>query len=901
MVNLSENSKKVLTKRYLRKDENGEPAETIEEMFWRVASHIALAEDVTAQEYYSPMFYNLLTELRFFPNSPTFTGAGTPLGQLAACFVLPIADDMGKHPDGIFQTLRNAVLIQQSGGGNGFAFSRVRPKGALVKASMGQATGPIGFLQVYDKAFGVVQQGGTRRCANMGVLRVDHPDIEEFILCKAKEGELANFNISVGITDEFMKAVESDGNFDLRFDGKVYKTVRAKDLFAEIVKYAHKNGEPGVLFLDAANRQNPLPHLYELEATNPCVTGDTLIHTTSGLKTAKELYDSDELLDVIIDGRFGKGKTAKATRVYWTGYKAIFALKTKEGHLLRATYDHSIMTPDGWVELGKLNGGDIIHVLDGLATVESITANGFESVYDLTEPLTNSFIANGIVVHNCGEQYLAGYENCCLGSINLATHIRDDGELDWLLLEQTIKESTHFLDNVVTMNNYVPAIPQLREAAMKSRRIGLGIMGLADAMYAAGIRYGSNQGQEYAANVMEFVRYHCMKTSVELARHRGSFDALEGSIYDPSNFRFSVPESTIGYGDEWTELIESIKTHGIRNSCQTTIAPTGTIATVAGCEGYGCEPVFALAYIRHVNDNGKDLELTYTSPLFEKALAKAGLDEATHKLIIDQVLETGTCQGIAELPEWIRNTFVVSSDITAEEHVKMQASLQKWVDNSISKTCNFPEGATKEDVANAYMMAWKLGCKGLTVYVTGSRNAVVLETKSTKDAKVAVAETVKPVMKERPKVLKGETHRVQTPLGNSYVTINSDGNGDVFEVFAQTSKAGSETAAVSEAIGRLISYVLRLPSPLSTKERLQEVINQLIGIGSGRPMGFGANRVASLPDGVAQVLQAYLNGTEVAQVESKKPLGDICPSCGEAQFVNEEGCRKCYSCAYSEC
>ncbi len=828
-VELSQNSRTVLAKRYLRRGPDGEPVETVEEMFWRVAYYVALAErawggDVLAV---AQQFYDLLTAKHFFPNSPTFTGAGTPLGQLAACFVLPINDDMGRDPSGIFQTLRDAALIQQTGGGNGFSFSRLRPKGDLVKSSAGQATGPVGFLRVYDRAFGEIAQGGSRRGANMAVLRVDHPDIEEFITCKTDENAITNFNISVGITDAFMEAVRRDDWWELRFPDvtapeyegfrgtleqaeaagipiRVYKRVRARELFDRIVRQAHHNGEPGVLFLDAANRSNPVPHLYHLEATNPC-----------------------------------------------------------------------------------------------------------------------------------GEQWLGPYENCCLGSVNLAQHVTEDGQVDWEKLRQSVELSTRFLDDVVTANKYVPAVPQLKEAGLRARRIGLGIMGLGDMMYRVGVRYGSEAGQEFAAQVMEFVRYHAMRTSIELAKERGPFPAIQGSIYDPQNLKWQPPRPLFPYSRDygrppldWEAIVMGIKSHGIRNAAQTTIAPTGTIATVAGCEGYGCEPVFALAYYRHVNDQGQDLTLTYTSPLFEKALVQAGLDEATRQRIIEQVIEKGTCQGIPEVPEHIRRVFVVSMDITAEEHVRMQAALQAFVDNSISKTCNFPADATVEDVAKAYMLAWELGCKGLTVYVTGSRQKVVLETKETAEKK-RQRETRQMGMwlegkKPRPRRVSGCTYKVDTPLGKAFVTINENGDGQPFEVFINTAKAGSETAAVSEAIGRLISYVLRLASPVPPRERMAEVVRQLSGIGGGRPLGFGPGRVLSLPDGVAQVLADYLGETEAQQEEvnaahpeaqaalplelseaavpaSEAEIGDLCPECGAASLVNEEGCRKCYTCGYSEC
>lgn len=820
-VDLSENALEVFKRRYIRKGEDGEPIESKEETFWRVAYNIAVVEENWGGNVAdtAERFYQLLAEKRFLPNSPTFTGAGTPLGQLAACFVIPISDDMGKWSDGIFQTLRDAALIQQTGGGNGFSFSRIRPTKSLIKASSGHATGPVGFLKVYDKAFGEIAQGGTRRGANMAVLRVDHPDIENFITCKTDETEITNFNISVGITDAFMEAVLNDDWWELRFpDVKnsayrefngtldqaeaagipidVYKTIRARNLFDKIVYQSHHNGEPGLLFLDQANRENPIPHLYELEATNPC-----------------------------------------------------------------------------------------------------------------------------------GEQFLGPYENCCLGSINLSQHYLPDGMPDWESLQNSVQTATRFLDNVVDANAYVPSVPQLKEAAFRARRIGLGIMGLADLMYRAGVRYGSDQGQIFAAQVMEFVRYHAMLSSIKLAEERGPFPAIEGSRYDPDNLTWKVPESVVTENNEWNrpkldwQLVNGgIKKHGIRNAAQTTVAPTGTIATISGCEGYGCEPVFALAYTRHVVESDGELDLAYTSPLFEQALEESDLSPELKEEIISSTIESGTCQDISSLPEKIRNTFVVSSDISAEEHVRVQAALQEFVDNSISKTINFPSSAGLEDVAQAYKLAWELGCKGITVYVTGSRDKVVLETKSPVDEPVLLdaqkqIQKWQATKKPRPRHLEGYTYSIQTPLGKTFITINENGDQQPFEVFINTAKAGSDTAAVSEAIGRSLSYILRMSSPIPPRQRLEEISSQYAGIGGRRPLGFGPNRVRSLPDGIAQALQEYLEkpgwkfqkaSSEEIKGEDNHPgnwmeVGDLCPECGQAALVNEEGCRKCYSCGYSEC
>jgi len=1423
-IPLTENARKVLERRYLRKGLDGKPIETVEEMFHRVARAIAAVEpqyggDAVEMER---KFYELLITLRFLPNSPTFTGAGTPLGQLAACFVIPIADDMGKRPDGIFSTLRAAALIQQTGGGNGFSFSRLRPRGEHVVTSAGQATGPVGFLRVYDKAFGEIAQGGcllpdtlvftdqgllrldeivdaekpgwqphvlrvatdegwrssprgynngvapvlrvhtreglsltgtpehrvkvmtdngpewrelqelrpgdwllvrlgghrgrlqalrhprphhgnqiwpklpsildaelafflgylagdgfiatgesdhrvgvsvahasylmeempalmerlfgvnvhrwqkpndrsvtfvidnravkeflllngfdkpdsrsvsvprlirqsppevvgaylrglfeaggalshgyptlmttskrlakevatlliglgcpvrmrtvaagvdrwgdaetyqirihstvglkawrerigcdirsrfvaayawesdqrressyvlpcprywvdpvleaitgegrmassegrgargefeipysplaprisplaprnsedelcrkfpefaeharspeglwfvqvtgvepagealtldlevdenhtylaygivthnTRRGANMAVLRVDHPDIREFIRCKAREGEITNFNISVAITDDFMRAVENDAMWELRFPDvedpryrefhgtinqaekagipiKVYDRVRARELFDEIVKHAHHNGEPGVLFIDTANRDNPVPHLYELEATNPCVTGDTLVATPTGWRRADQIHVGDEILTVS-----GVGRVAEVEINF---HMPVYLVQFSDGGSVRATASHQFYVRDPQTgafrprRLDALRVGDEVQVVrpmpmpvgeavlaahgsiaepppvvapwldagEGTARVLSVTPAGIETVYDLYEPETDTWITAGYVSRGCGEQWLGPYENCCLGSINLARHVTEDGRIDWEKLRETIETATRFLDNVVTANKYVPAVPQLKEAAEKCRRIGLGIMGLADVMYHLGVRYGSPEGEELASQIMEFVRFHAMKTSIELARERGPFPAIKGSIYDPEDIKWKPPTPLRPYAHDfgrppidWNEVVEGIKQYGIRNAAQCTIAPTGTIATVAGCEGYGCEPVFALAYIRHVQDGDQVLDLQYTSPLFEKALIEAGIDEETRQAIYEEVMRTGTCQHIEAVPEHIRHTFVVASDITPEEHVRMQAALQRFVDSSISKTINFPEHATVDDVARAYFQAWKLGCKGLTVYVTGTREKVVLETKATLEAKQRKEKVPEKmaepngsfIKKPRPRKLRGYTYKQATPLGNAYITVTEDEEGHPFEVFLNVGKGGSDTSAAAEAIGRLISLVLRLPSVRSPEERLREIVDELSGIGGGRILGFGPDRVSSLPDGVAKALAEYLGLPEFQVPLSHNPAdngdglhfdADFCPECGNATLVREEGCRKCYSCSYSEC
>lgn len=641
ITKLNKNAAAIMVNRYSLRDESGHPVESPAEILMRTSRVVAEAENNyrssgdTAMEV-REKFFEMLYEMRFVPNGRTMANAGTKYGQLANCFVLPVEDDLGKGTDSIFSVLRKAILTLQTGGGVGFSFGHIRPKDATISTTKGKATGAVSFIKVYDTAFWVIGQGGGRRSAAMAVLPVWHPDILEFIRCKATEGQITNFNISVGLTDEFMKAVKNNDDFTLRHpeNGEMYRMIPARELFAEIVKYAHKNGEPGVLFIDAANRANPVPHLYKLEATNPCA-----------------------------------------------------------------------------------------------------------------------------------EQWLGPYENCCLGSLNLREHVKkikgDGYQVDWEKLAETVQLSVRFLDNVVDANKYVSAVPEIEEAAHKVRRIGLSVMGLSDMMYMTGVRYGSPKGQELASQIMEFIRYHSMRASIELAHVRGPFPGINGSIYDPQNVVWSVPKPLVSHKTnfgrplvEWKKLMSELKKYGIRNGAQTTVAPTGSIATISGLEGYGCEPVFALSYTRHTREGaekeGKEWrEMYYTSELFESAMKKAGMPKSERSKLFEKVRENGgSLKGIKDVPKEISEVYVVSSDLTTDEHVRMQAVMQKWIDNSISKTINFPPEATSSDVAKAYQLGWELGLKGMTVYVEGSREQVVLEKKSgpyeTKEDKQVTSEELCP-------------------------------------------------------------------------------------------------------------------------------------------------------------
>ncbi len=739
-LNLLPNALTVLQKRYLKKNEEGRIIETPEELFMRVASHIA---SVDARYGRSPAevsrveeeFYELMTSLCFLPNSPTLMNAGRRLGQLSACFVLPVNDSM----ESIFDAVKYAAIIHKSGGGTGFSFSNLRPKGDVVGSTKGISSGPISFMTVFDTATEAVKQGGTRRGANMGLLRVDHPDILEFITCKDSNHRLNNFNISVGITEAFMRAVEEDSEYDLinPRTKKVVNRLKAREVFNKIVNQAWKNGEPGIVFLDRINASNPTPALGEIESTNPC-----------------------------------------------------------------------------------------------------------------------------------GEQPLMPYESCNLGSINLAKMVkRVSGhyEVDWERLKDTVWKAVHFLDNVIDANRY--PLKMIEDMTKANRKIGLGVMGWADMLVQLGIPYNSEAAIGLAEQVMSLIQREGRSASSEIAGERGVFPNYEYSIY-----KGKMP---------------------MRNATITTIAPTGSLSIIAGCSS-GIEPIFAVSFVRNVMEGTKLIEV---NPYFESTAKRLGL---WSRELMERIAETGSITKFSEFPEEIRKIFVTAHDISPADHIRMQAAFQKYTDNAVSKTVNFPHSATTKDVEDVYMLAYKLGCKGVTVYRDGSREEQVLSKKSgAKVQESGVNENQRISPKKRPAVIKGATRLMKTGCGNLYVTINEDENGRLFEVFTNIGKAGGCASSQAEAIGRLISLALR------SNIEPEEIINQLKGISCHQPSWTEGGKILSCSDAIAKAIEKYHYDGKRDNGNGKSKHNEImligaCPECGGA-VEHESGCAVCHNCGFTKC
>ncbi len=731
---LSPNAVTVLERRYLKRNPEGNILETPVDMFRRVANVIANVDGEGGEQAelreLEEGFYQMMTRLEFLPNSPTLMNAGRELAQLSACFVLPVEDSM----ESIFEAIKNTALIHKSGGGTGFSFSKVRPAADVVLSTSGVSSGPLSFMKVFDAATETIKQGGTRRGANMAILRVDHPDIMDFIMVKRNQNCLNNFNISVGLTEAFMEAVAADDDYDIvnPRTGDTVKTLSARKVFEHIVELAWTNGEPGIIFLDRLNRDNPTPHIGEIESTNPC-----------------------------------------------------------------------------------------------------------------------------------GEQPLLPYESCNLGSVNLGKMV-EGGDIDWEKLGRTVRKGVRFLDNVISANNY--PIPQIKEMTQANRKIGLGVMGWADMLILLSIPYDSAAAVTLAEKLMGFINEEARAASEELAKDRGPFPNFPGSVFDTGG---KPP---------------------VRNATCTTIAPTGTLSIIANASS-GVEPLFAVSYVRTVLDNDALVEV---NPIFERIARERGFYS---RELMKRIAEQGTVQSFEEIPEDVRRVFVTAHDITPENHIRMQAAFQKHTDNAVSKTVNFCKTATREDVKKVYDLAYRTGCKGVTIYRDGSRDGQVLSVAAEKETpkledSIPVESRKKSRKRDRPRALTGMTYQMETGCGPLYVTINEDQDG-LFEVFTTMGKAGGCASSQSEAIGRLVSLAWR------SGVQARQAVKQLIGISCHKHAGFGKNRITSCADAVAKAIRLHTRKEDDAKLAPVNN-GGACPECGGV-VEHEGGCSVCRACGFSEC
>jgi ribonucleoside-diphosphate reductase alpha chain len=782
-INLSENAIKVLERRYLKRDEAGGILEKPKEMFVRVARNIASAEkryNKTEKEILKieKDFFDIMADLDFLPNSPTLMNAGKELQQLAACFVLPVGDSMSD----IFETLKNTALIQKSGGGVGYSFSRIRPRNDVVLSTKGVSSGPISFMTVFNAATDTIKQGGTRRGANMGILRVDHPDILDFINAKDSNEKLNNFNISVGVTEAFMKAVENDEKYEIvnPRTKEVFDRYSAREVFSMIVEHAWKNGDPGIIFLDRLNKDNPTPHIGQIESTNPC-----------------------------------------------------------------------------------------------------------------------------------GEQPLLPYEACNLGSINLAHMVNEeDGitQVDYRRLGKIVHTAVRFLDDVIDMSKY--PLEKIREMVNGNRKIGLGVMGWADLLVIMGIPYDSEEALELGGKIMSFVQDESKEASKKLAEEKEEFPNFEGSIFDS-------PE---GYK--------------IRNATTTTIAPTGTLSIIADCSS-GIEPIFAVSFVKNVMDNDKLIEV---NKYFKSIAGEKGFYS---KELMERIAEKGHIKDIEEVPEEYKRIFITAHEVSPKWHVRSQSAFQKFVDNAVSKTVNFANSATVQDVEDVYMLSYRLGCKGITIFRDGSRDAQVLEVKgsnkNTEDVRPGTPEaptkkaknieqsvessaektiddkkedsnsgikeaieagglipTIKP--RPRPDITQGMTKKYTIGgCGKLYVTVNTDEHG-ICEVFTNTGEEGC--AALTEVVGRLLSISIRSGMDLG------EIKSQVEGIRCITCIADSNTSVLSCPDAIGKAIEFSLNGYNKFDFDVTGGPRSImiCPEgdCGGI-MEPEGGCYVCRNCGYSKC
>jgi len=804
---LSENAKYIAETRYSQKNEDGKAYEKVSDIFWRVASSVAkgdksfgVADEIVDQEAIE--FYNLMAEQKFMPNTPCLVNAGKAKQQLSACFVLPVEDSM----ESILETMSNMAMIHKSGGGTGFSFSKLRPHGDYIKSSGGTTVGPVSFMQAYNDVTAQIKQGGVRRGANMGMLSIHHPDVLRFAVVKLDEWSLTNFNISLAVTDAFMKKIDEDKVF-------VENDAIPEDVVEEI-------------------------------------------------RIAEGIRGADERLRQIEVGVSKLYEWAVATQI-----------DKGEGYEL-------INPRDGKVKM-KLNAYKVFNLITRLAW--QYGDPGLVFIDRMNAPSSNPVPAMGRIeaTNPCGEQPLLPYDACNLGSINLAKFVKEK-DLDWNELRRTIFLGVHFLDNVVEINQF--PVPQIREMVSNTRRIGLGIMGFADALFKIGVQYNSDEGIEWSKKIMKFVTETSKEATVELAKTRGVFPWWEKSVYANTDYR-------------------------PRNMALTTIAPTGTISMIADTSS-GIEPVFSLGYQKNTVE-GKTLYSV--NPVLVEELKKRGI--YTEELVEKIVKNGGMLKGIGEIPDDFKNIFITALEIDPEWHIKIQAAFQEYTDNAVSKTINLPETATVDDVRQAYLLSYSLGTKGITIYRSGSRSFEPMQKVKDKNDKSEEKEIVcVPKKKPTPIVASGIRVKKKCDVGSVYTSIfYEEGDGPV-EVFVNLGKSGGYLAASAEVTGRLASLALKYGATLD------EVSSELIGISCGQKVGMGNGAVLSMFDAVGKSVLEISKGEQLSIFSNQESLNHIdvtkiseeitqaeskfgaCPDCG-SPLRAEEGCFKCTNvfCGYSKC
>lgn len=953
------------------------------ELHKRLASKIASYETPEKQKKWQKRYEWLLEDWRFVPGGRIMTAVGSGQDLTSYnCYVIPSPKD---SRGGIFESLSDMAEIMSRGGGVGFNASSLRPKNAPVLGVNGRSSGSVSWSALFSYVTGLIEQAGSRRGALMLILNDWHPDVFDFINSKRTAGKIENANISVGVSDSFMEAVKNDDMWSLKFpdtshpdydnlwDGDIStweskglpvifygkpsddwdkktivpngKPFRARVLWDAIINSAWSSAEPGLWFNERSNKMSNSWYFNPLVSTNPCVTSDTLIETAHGKISAKELSETGLPVPVVVDSRFGVENIQTASHVFLTGIKPVYKMVTHSGKSVKSTSDHKFMTPDGWKKLCELNIGSFIHTVDiqnnpTLDTVTAITYAGDEQVYDLSEPTTSSFIANGIVVHNCGEQPLAGWSVCNLGAINLSQFYDNESKsIDWNGIAQASTYATRFLDTVIDESFYF--MPENEQQAKRERRVGLGIMGLAELLIKAGIRYGSDEGMKTTERIFEVIATSSYASSIEIAKEKGAFPMFDADKYLSSGYMKQLSK-------RHPHIADAIKKYGVRNVTLLTVAPTGSTGTMVNTST-GIEPFFSWVYYRQ---------------------GRLGFHEENARVVQEYA---------DNHPEWSGNTddlpnyFVNAMELTPLEHAQMQGAAQKWVDSAISKTVNAPNDYTIEQTSDLYMALYDLGCKGGTIYRDGSRHEQVLMLKKDDEAEINADDktetksdvlideyvpnreadrfTVKATVSDikysngvsapLPNSMNARRIKGSSPYGTVNINISEDADGNPCEVFVTIGKSGSDIQAQAEATGRLMSTSLRSQAPSERLSLLTELASQLSGIGGSRQTGFGLKRVMSLPDAIGQIITREYIQTKAHFIASEPPAktgneidltgmtvyygdegnaivatpkapepalesinlkgADLCPECHNNTLVKADGCKKCHVCGYSEC